>query len=155
MLIPIEYLLTPYAITVNGIMLIAAISSATYRLKINIPLCSEKYQTQGIITHSEYGMFASNINLRPEAIVSCRYEVNSKVYNVNVGRWGFSERAIATSNPKGKNVTVYYSPIKPEINSVDTLPRKIDVISRTIFSHAFFYLALVLIAYSAYKDIYL
>mgnify|MGYP006050931779 CR=1 FL=1 len=155
MLIPWEYLLSTYALITNAIILIPITQLTIGRLKSVISLCSGKYHTEGVITHSEYGMFTTRIDLRPEALVCCRYQVDGKTYNLQVNQWGYSAATIAKTNPKGKKVTVYYSHINPTLHSVDGLPIKLDNIVSTIFTGIFFYSAMILINYSLYKTFYL
>lgn len=151
--LPIEYLITPFALVTNSVLLLAGIYSIKNRLSKVLPLCEGKHSVEGVITHSEYGMFASNLNLRSEALVVCSYRVNGKQYNEKVGRWGSSWGAIASANPKGKAVTVYYSPIAPEVSAIDFLPRKIDVITKNIFGHTALFLYLAFLAHSIHEKL--
>ena len=149
--LPIEYLLTPFSLITNGVILCVVIYSVKNRLYKVLPLCEGKHSVEGVITYSEYGTFARNMNLLSEALVTCSYRVNGKQYNGQVGSWGFSWSAVAKANPKGKKVTVYYSPIEPGISAVDYLPRKMDVIGRNIFWHAVAYLYLIYLVHSLHE----
>lgn len=96
---------------------------ATTKFLQRIPAASGDHCTSGKITWSEHGMFAKDLDVFQEALISYSYFVEEKHYPDNMIRTYFWNKQEKTREfPKGKEVKVYFSPKEPRYSKAGSPP---------------------------------
>lgn len=97
-----------------------------------------KHSTKGRITWS--GKIPEG---KPPYLVSYSYHVNSTLYNGQIKMPLLNPDKIINENPKGKEITVYYSLKDPDFSNAYKPPSHSIIISSTILQYLIFPLVLI------------
>ncbi|WP_430463002.1 DUF3592 domain-containing protein [Thalassolituus sp. LLYu03] len=127
----VEYLTSPFWAAIN-ILITIGFTGLTYD-KYAKHWCATtgEFSTTGTFTWSGFGTFISNIDLQQEGLISYSYSVEGRTYNSSLFA-GVLTSGIVDRNPKGKKITVFYSPEDPAYSRAEHPPRHLMLVANVV-----------------------
>ena len=123
------FIQTEIGLWYNLTILVIFAAYAVLKFFQRIPAVSGKHCTLGRVTWSEYGVFAGDLDMFHEALISYSYHAADRYYPDNLIRTYFwNKKEKAREFPRGKGVKVYFSPRDPGYSKVGSPPAKLEVL---------------------------